>query len=335
MELPRITVITPSFNQASYLEDTIRSVLDQGIDQLEYMIFDGGSRDGSVDIIRRYEKHLTYWESVPDRGQSDAINKGLRRATGTVLAWLNSDDLYEPGSLRYAQAYFAAHPETGLLHGDTLLFTDQGASLLKRTGSDDLRYKYFATMPFSQPSSFFHRRVIDETGLLDERLHYGMDFDLLVRIALRSPIQATDQVFSRYRIHPGSKTTQDYPRFLNDWQIVFSRLLRSLSGTESLRQQFSAHGFYREGDDRYAVTQSFTPEDVNLFACHFLNFQVHGYYTVLDRTKALSALHLLRSLNEQFYDEHKGPALSARIRFAPAGLVRLLRKLFNTSPFTR
>src|SRR6185369_4233383 len=116
--LPKISIVTPSFNQAPFLERTIQSVLDQGYENLEYIIIDGGSKDGSVDIIRKYSSRLAYWVSEPDSGQSDAINKGLRSASGDWLAWQNSDDVYYPGAFASLARAAAAHPDAGLITGD-------------------------------------------------------------------------------------------------------------------------------------------------------------------------------------------------------------------------
>jgi glycosyltransferase involved in cell wall biosynthesis len=122
----RVTVVTPSYNQAQFLEETIRSVLLQGYPNLEYIIIDGGSTDGSVEIIRKYEKHLSDWVSEPDRGQSHAINKGFARATGEYIAWLNSDDVYEPGIIANAVAWFAEHPECDMIYSDCALVDEAG-----------------------------------------------------------------------------------------------------------------------------------------------------------------------------------------------------------------
>ncbi|MCJ7706656.1 MAG: glycosyltransferase, partial [Anaerolineales bacterium] len=126
---PLVSIVIPSFNQAAFLEATIRSVLTQDYPRLETIVVDGGSTDGSLDIIRRYEDRLTRWLSEPDRGQADAINKGLRLATGEIVAWLNSDDLYLPGAIRQAVQALAEHPEAGMVYGDGVLIDEDDAIL--------------------------------------------------------------------------------------------------------------------------------------------------------------------------------------------------------------
>ena len=131
-DLPLVSIVTPSFNQARFLEAAIESVLGQDYPHLEYMIVDGGSNDGSLEIIRKYERRLAWWVSEKDAGQTDAINKGLARANGRILAWLNSDDSYEPGALRAAVDFLLGHPETGLVYGD--------ANFIDEAGRDAVRY---------------------------------------------------------------------------------------------------------------------------------------------------------------------------------------------------
>src|SRR5258706_6083465 len=132
---PRISIVTPSFNQAAYVDATIRSVLDQRYPNLEYIVVDGGSTDGSVDIIRRYEDRLTYWVSEPDRGQADAINKGLARATGEIRAYLNSDDLYLPGALLRVAAEYRAHPDADIICGVCRVIDEHGRMVGQRQGT--------------------------------------------------------------------------------------------------------------------------------------------------------------------------------------------------------
>ena len=125
-DLPLVSIVTPSYNQAAFLEETIRSVLEQDYPRVEYIIIDGGSTDGSAEIIQRYADRLAYWVSERDRGQTDAINKGFARATGSILAWLNSDDTYQPGALREAVDYLLAHPDVGMVYGDGNFIDEHG-----------------------------------------------------------------------------------------------------------------------------------------------------------------------------------------------------------------
>src|SRR5437763_884238 len=132
MTFPKITVITPSYNQGKFLEETIVSVISQGYPNLEYMLIDGGSTDNSIDIIKKYRTYFSYWISEKDSGQSEAINKGLKKATGEIISWLNSDDLYTAGCLQHVAEHFAKHREAALVHGKTILFGDRKKELIPR-----------------------------------------------------------------------------------------------------------------------------------------------------------------------------------------------------------
>ncbi|MGI9145089.1 MAG: glycosyltransferase family 2 protein [Chloroflexota bacterium] len=178
----RISIVTPSFNQADFLEKTIRSVLLQGYPDLEYIVVDGGSTDGSVEIIRKYERHLAYWVSETDAGQSHAINKGFSRATGDIFAWLNSDDFYAPGVLSRVAAEFAARPEIGLVYGDCL-FLDEGDGSTRLRPARQMGFDRLLVgdNPIWQPSTFFRRSVFEEAGGVDESLHLALDYDLWLR----------------------------------------------------------------------------------------------------------------------------------------------------------
>ena len=181
---PRISIVTPSYNQAEYLERTILSVLNQDYPNLEYIIIDGGSSDGSADIIRKYEPFLAYWISEPDNGQAAAINKGMRRATGQVLAWLNSDDVYCPGALAKAGLSFRQNPDVDLVFGDTF-FIDPGDGII-----DELKFTRFSLKSYiykafglHQPSSFWLKKAFDEMEQIDERYQFCMDTDFFLRMA--------------------------------------------------------------------------------------------------------------------------------------------------------
>ena len=225
MRWPRITVITPSFRQGHFIEATIRSVVEQSYPDIEFIVIDGGSEDGTIEVLRKYEHKITTWVSEKDSGQSAAINKGLKLATGDIITWLSSDDVYLPGALQKAATAFTNHPEAGLIHGSAELFGDGRRSKIIGNQLTNLPYRYFAGIPFPQPSSFFSRFALERGGLLDESLHFGMDYDLLLRIALQFPIVQIDELLSGYRLHPFSKTGSSQTGFAADWQKVFSRFV--------------------------------------------------------------------------------------------------------------
>jgi GT2 family glycosyltransferase len=207
---PRITVITPSFNQADFIEETLRSVLLQGYPALEYLVIDGGSSDGSVEMIRRYEPWLAFWESEPDRGQAHAINKGFARATGTILAWLNSDDTYLPGALATIASAFQRAPAARLVYG-AAYFTDEAGRVVDRYEGRPLgpgwrRLQYWKGWGIPQPAVFFDRRLLAEHGGLDESYHYALDYEWLIRVSRQAPFLCLSEPLATYRMWAGSKT---------------------------------------------------------------------------------------------------------------------------------
>src|SRR4029453_1656238 len=178
---PSISVITPSFNQSRFIERTIRSVLDQRVGDVEFAIFDGGSTDGTIDILNRYDDRLR-WVSRPDRGQADAVNKGIAATSGEIVGWLNSDDVYYPGALEYAIRYFKAHPNVDIIYGDAN-HTEEDDRVLEPYYTADWDYEQLKEVCFvCQPSVFFRRRVVTEHGLLNASLRFCMDYEYWLRI---------------------------------------------------------------------------------------------------------------------------------------------------------
>lgn len=211
---PRITIITPSFNQAQFLEQTITSVLDQNYPNLEYIIIDGGSTDASVDIIQKYTSRLAFWVSEKDRGQTHAINKGLERATGDIIAYLNSDDYYLPGTLHQVAEYFQQHPDIDLLHGRCRSVDVNGQKIGERFGDIssyaeilDLWDVWWGKRNFVQPEVFWTRRITEKIGPFREELYFVMDYDYWMRI-----LQAGGQVgrleheLACFRFQPDQKS---------------------------------------------------------------------------------------------------------------------------------
>ena len=221
--LPRISVVTPSFNQARYLERTIRSVLDQGYPNLEYLVYDGASTDGSVEIIQRYADRLDYWQSQPDGGQSAAINAGWHRANGEILAWLNSDDYYLPGVLRFVGEHFRDHPEVLVLYG-TCERVDQGGAYLGFVGTAfRMRDLLYSRQIIPQPTAFLRRKVIDSVGPLDPSLRYSMDYDLFIRVAKVSTPSFVARRLAGATVHSEAKTTADRIPAKRETQMIRMR----------------------------------------------------------------------------------------------------------------
>jgi glycosyltransferase involved in cell wall biosynthesis len=202
-----VSIVTPSFNQASFLDEAICSVLDQDYPNIEYIIIDGGSTDASVEIIQRYSDRLAIWVSEPDRGQTDAINKGFARATGEILAWLNSDDIYLPGAIRQAVDYLLAHPEAGMVYGDANLIDEQGQVIGRFPAAQtDYRRLRRGYVHIPQQASFFRASLWEKVGPLDPTFYFAMDYDLWVRLARLAPLHYTPRLWACFRLHGGGKS---------------------------------------------------------------------------------------------------------------------------------
>ncbi len=211
---PLISIITPSYNQARFLETTIQSVLAQDYPRVEYIIIDGGSDDGSAEIIQKYAERLAYWVSEPDQGQTDAINKGFARAQGNILAWLNSDDTYEPHALSEAVAYLQTHPEAGMVYGDTN-FIDQHGHVIGPFNAQQTDYRRLRRggVYIPQQSSFFRADLWRQVGPLDPSFYFAMDYDLWVRLAKIAPLHYyPGHLWANFRLHDDAKSIADDAR---------------------------------------------------------------------------------------------------------------------------
>ena len=232
----RLTIITPSLNQAAYLERTIRSVLEQGYDNLEYIIMDGGSTDGSVDVLRRYDDRLAYWTSEPDEGQSSAINKGIARATGDVVAYINSDDYYLPGAFDGVMPLFD-DPRVGWVAG-TCRYEEQDGTLetlWQPYPPRGLRPAWVRNAWYvPQASSFWRREVFERHGMLREDLHFVFDSEFGLRIALAGVLPATieQEIAVRY-LHGDAKSADTAP-FRREYEIVQQELMATLPRRERM-----------------------------------------------------------------------------------------------------
>lgn len=200
-----ISIITPSFNQARYLEQTIQSVLGQDYPRIEHIVIDGASTDDSVDIIKKYAEKLAWWVSEKDSGQAEAINKGLARAGGEIVAWLNSDDFYLPGAVSSAVKIFEENPDVLLIYGNMLAVDEDGKPF------NTLKYRQLSLQDLlcfqiiGQPAVFFRRAVLEKTGLLDPTFHFLLDHHLWIRIAQQGKILRVDQTWAAARYHAEAK----------------------------------------------------------------------------------------------------------------------------------
>jgi glycosyltransferase involved in cell wall biosynthesis len=238
----RITIVTPSLNQAPFLERTIRSVLGQNYPELEYLVLDGGSTDGSVEILQRYGDRITYWESVSDRGQSHAVNKGLERATGEIVGWINSDDYYLPGALATAAAAFEADSGAEWICGVCrYLDTDGSLRQLWRPKLPRGPRAAWAYEPWSVPqaSSFWRRETLDRVGRLREDFDYAMDVDLELRLALSGVLPVLLEQELAVRAHQEHAKSADPSR----WEPECARIRAELSTRFSRRERFAGFCF--------------------------------------------------------------------------------------------
>lgn len=206
--MPRISIITPSYNQAAFLEETIVSILSQGYPSLEYIVMDGGSTDCSVEIIRKHADRISFWVSEQDAGQADAIRKGFSRATGEVFGWLNSDDTLAPGTLRRVGEFFAAHPDVDITYGNMRIVDPSGRRLYTAYPLLDLRILVYENRFIPQQAMFWRRELYERVGGVNPELRFAMDFELTVRfLRAGARVAKIHKSLANFRFHPDAKSS--------------------------------------------------------------------------------------------------------------------------------
>jgi len=250
MTSPKFTVVTPTYNQGQFIEKTIDSVLSQGYPNLEFIIIDGGSKDNTVEIIKKYEDHLAYWVSEPDRGQSHAINKGMAKATGDYLTWLNSDDWYLPGALQHMSEVLAANLEAGMVVGAGRMVNQAGKELDSIVPTPEITlatlYTWLNGGNFLQPSSAYTRRAWEVAGQIDEGIHIALDLDLWLRMAKAGvKFVTTDALLSEALSHPQAKTTAFEDLMRLDCALVIIRHGGEHVVRKTLEEMITRYSWYR------------------------------------------------------------------------------------------
>ena len=239
-EFPLVSIVTPSFNQARFLEATLRSVLEQDYPRIEYLVVDGASTDGSVEIIRSYANQLDWWISEKDSGQSEAINKGLHRARGEFVGWLNSDDIYLPGAVSSAVNVFQSHPEAGLIYGDALAIDAEGKPFNLMRAHQYTLTDLMAFRIISQPAAFMRRLVLEEVDYLDPAYQLLMDNLLWMCMAHKAPIVYSPQTWAAARYHDQAKNRTRGAAYGREARV----LIDDLSTRPEFAETVSAHRKY-------------------------------------------------------------------------------------------
>jgi len=322
----KISIIVPSFNQGHFIEETLLSILNQSYTNVEIILIDGGSVDNTLSVIKKYESKLTFWLSEKDSGQSEAINKGLKAATGDIITWLNSDDLYEKNTLRLVADMFTSDESIQLLHGKTLLFGEKINTQLIGPDKDLESHEYLPYMRFPQPSSFFRKSALEKIMPVNNNLHYAMDFELVVKLILMNfKAKRVSDLFSRYRMHKTSKSNNDLA-FLHDWSEVFINVLRSIPGGETYISQLN------DLDIRSKKAGSIYPNFIclsdqlveNIFLTH-LDLHFHHHYRAFNYADCKKISDFMKKSYFQFYTHKQYKKFMFRLKFVPKFIVSLVR----------
>lgn len=273
------SIITPNLNQGQYLVDNIDSVVSQG-ESVQQLLFDGGSSDTSLSILQQHQHKLSFWSSDKDSGQSHAINKGLRMATGQYVSWLNADDFYLPNVLNQVRNVFEANHDIGVVYGSAILVDAHNLHKgLDQGQIHGLPYRYYAGMCFPQPASFVRSSVFKEVGLLTENLHYGMDYEFFLRIKLKGfSFHRLAFPLAAYRLHQSSKTVSAPLKFAQEWIQIYNNFLHGEPSALPILRLLSQLGLYLEQTNHYPREQFLCFDDLRQTLLYCLHYQAYFRY---------------------------------------------------------
>lgn len=273
-KLNSVSIITPNYNMGEYLEDTIISVLSQNYPNIQYIIIDGGSTDNSLNIIKKYEKYLYYWISEPDKGQSQALNKGFIKSSGEIIGWINSDDILAEGAVDYVINNFLLSPEIDVIYGKVKRINAKGEHVQTPILPKDLiefnKQSIIGESIVNQPGAFFRRLWIDRVGLLNENLHYSMDFEYWVRLVLAgAKFKRVPKELAYFRLNPKSKTVNQTINMAREHLDILGTILnmkdleksiqlerreidKRVKQTKAILFLYIVNGYIKNGDIREA-----------------------------------------------------------------------------------
>lgn len=324
----KISVVTPSYNQGQYIEQTINSILDQQYSNLEYLVLDGGSTDNTLSVINKYEQGHFFWESQKDKGQSDAINKGFQLATGDIINWLNSDDYYEKGSLHYVANQFQ-DPKVNCYTGTSRIFGEERCSF--SSGTDVYTgnlYKTIGWARIDQPETFFRKSVIDEIGYLNECLHFVMDKDLWIRYLCKyglDNIKKDKQLLVHFRLHNESKTVSLKEKFEQETINLFY--------TYACNMELHAYiGIFEALWAVKLLPLEFFPEGLakqewELVLNYFLLYKCFEAYAQNEYEMVKQLLKVINKEQLQTVDQKEFEKVKLRVKYLPIGVKRILNRI--------
>ncbi len=253
---PRISIVTPSYNQECYLQEAVESVVSQGYENLEYIVIDGGSSDNSVDIIRRYQSKINYWVSEPDEGQAHAINKAWKISNGEILGYLNSDDVLCPGSLKRVASIFREKPDVLVVYGDCHIINKKGSVIAKKTSEWVKKETLLMCKSLPQPSVFIRRKIFEDIGGFDQSLRYALDWAYFLKIFWKYPVERLvhiPEVLSMSREYAETKSRKGLSAKAEERRRVLSKYFKSgvlpLDRRDLVRQSLAATYWLQGGDD--------------------------------------------------------------------------------------
>ena len=324
---PRISIIIPTLNQGQYIETAIVSVLNQHYENLQLIVIDGGSTDNTQEIISRYSIRIQHYVSEKDSGQTEAINKGLKLATGEIITWLNSDDLYQPGVFNLIVPYFK-DSTVGIVYGKAKTFGEKRKTRIVGNASDMPEHMYLPYMRIPQPAMFLSRLAISAAGPLNQSLHFAMDFELTAKVVLAGfKIKRIENLIANYRFHETSKSNLNH-KFLEEWTREVHAILCSADAARFAgREMESLFNLPSKSGTNYTWRISLDHQQAEDIFLEHLNFHFHEAYRDRNEKEMRRIAGYIKQKFPNYYTRKKYSVYLRRIRIFPGFLLNLTRKI--------